>query len=307
MATQLSAPIPSRRLPRAGIGRWKYLPKALALSLLNFFCSILVQPQFPTPLVFSSGGAVVLRNDQTGALTPVPGSPFAAAGQKLTLDVQGRFLFCTGNNSIHMFQILDATTGAYREVANSPFASTNTKDPGFIAVEPTGQFIAVVNFVGENPGESLVETFQIAPSAPGGPSLVPVAGSATPLVSTPVSGGTAQPSGAQKFLVYMGPNIFSSDPTIRGGEDFESITIDPVSGNLLGVQNVADSSTGRTSAIDPQGRFIILGHGDRQGVLELRPIAPGFLRTVFLLPQGIFPDEMYVDSSGAFLYVSYTP
>src|SRR5262249_49948429 len=146
----------------------------------------------------------------------------------------------------------------------SPFASPNTKDPGFIAVEPTGQFIAVVNFVGENPGESLVETFQIAPNAVGGPALVPVAGSATPLVSTPVFGGTAQPPNGQKFLIYMGPNPFSSDPIIRSAEDFESITIDPNSGNLLGIQNIADNSTGRAFAIDPQGRFAILGHGDHQ-------------------------------------------
>src|SRR5262249_10836727 len=140
---------------------------------------------------------------------------FLATGQKMTLDVQGRFLFCPGNNSIRMFAITDSTTGAYQEVPHSPFASSNTKDPGFIAVEPTGQFIAVVNFIGQNPGESLVETFQIDTSNPLEPGLIPVPSSGVELVSTPVEGGVVQPPGAQRFLIYMGPNPLSSNPFIK--------------------------------------------------------------------------------------------
>src|SRR5262249_28546437 len=159
MATHLTAPIPSRRSSRSAIGPWESFQKVLTLAFLNFFCSILAHAQLPQPLVFSSGGAVALRSDQSGLLTPVNGSPFLATGQKMTLDVRGRFLFCPTSNGIRMFQITDSSTGAYQEVPHSPFASPDTKDPGFIAVEPTGQFIAVVNFIGQNPGESLVETF----------------------------------------------------------------------------------------------------------------------------------------------------
>src|SRR6476646_2763948 len=147
--------------------------------------------QFQQPLVFSSGGAVAVRNDQTGALTPVAGSPFAAVNKSLTIDVQGRFLFAIGVNSIRMFQVTNSTTGAYQEVANSPFASADTNQPAFIAVEPSGQYIAVVNRAGRNPGDGLVETFLISPNAVGGPALIPLAGSATELDSTPI--GVAQP------------------------------------------------------------------------------------------------------------------
>src|SRR2546430_630756 len=140
MATQLAAPIPPRGPSRSGFGPRGCLQKVLTLALLQIFCSILVHAQLQQPLVFSSGGAVALRSDQTGLLTPVAGSPFAVAGQRVTLDALGRFLFAPGIDSVRMFQITDASTGAYAEVPNSPFASTKTKSPGFIAVEPTGQF-----------------------------------------------------------------------------------------------------------------------------------------------------------------------
>ncbi|MGC1365056.1 MAG: hypothetical protein WA829_05110, partial [Candidatus Acidiferrum sp.] len=177
----LSCKIP--RSPR------KYYWKALIILSL-FFATNLYLPsafaQLQQPLVFSSAGAVAARNDQTGALTPVRGSPFTAVNQPLTIDVQGRFLFAITTNGIRMFQISDSTTGAYQEVAHSPFASASTNQPAFIAVEPTGQFIAVVNRVGQNPGDGMVETFQIAPTAPGGPALIPVAGSPVELDSTAI-------------------------------------------------------------------------------------------------------------------------
>jgi hypothetical protein len=133
---------------------------------------------------------VASRNDQTGGLTAVAGSPFTAANQSLVIDVQGRFLFAIGTSSIHMYQITDATTGAYQEVACSPFASSVTNQPAFIAIEPSGNYIAVVNRVGQNPGDGSVETFAISPSSTactlGGPGLTLVPGSATELDSTAI-------------------------------------------------------------------------------------------------------------------------
>jgi len=308
MATQRTAPIPSRRRWRSRIGSGGYFQKVLTFAVLNCFCSILVHAQFSQPLVFSSGGAVVLRSDQTGLLTSVNGSPFLAIGQNLTLDVKGRFLFSPGANSIRMFQITDATTGAYQEVPHSPFASPNTKDPAYIVVEPTGQFIAVVNLVGQNPGESLVETFKIDTSTPAQPALVSVPGSAVELLSTPVAGGVVQPPGALKFLIYMGPNPLSSNTVIASGEDFETVTVDPQSGNLLGITNVPTNSPGRAFAMDPQGRFVVIASGTQQdGAIELRPIVPNLKDVTFVLPSGFFPNALYVDSTGSFVYATYMP
>ena len=299
---QLAAPLLPRASSPRRIGPEWHLPKLLALASLIFCCSNLALAQLPQPLVFSSGGAVVLRNDQTGSLTPVTGSPFNSAGQNLTIDVQGRFLFSPGTDSIHMYHVTDATTGAYQEVPHSPFSSSNTKSPAFIAVEPTGQYIAVVNLVGQLPGESLVETFKIDASAP---ALIPV--SFVELVSRPVAAGFAQPPNAQEFFIYMGRNPSSSNVVIHNGEDFERVTIDPQTGNLLGIQNLPDTSTGRSFAMDPQGRFVLIGHGQMQGRIDLQSITPSFPNGSFLVSQNLFPGQLFVDSTGAFVYATFEP
>ncbi len=113
------------------------------------------------------------RNDATGALAPTSASPLAVLGFPAVLDAQGRFLFAAGNNSIHMYQV-DSVTGSYTEVPGSPFASANTNSPILIATEPTGAYLAVVNSIGLNPGESSVESFQINAAAG---ALIPVSGS----------------------------------------------------------------------------------------------------------------------------------
>ena len=286
----------------------------IGLKILIFFAALVsasaqapsALAQFQQPLVFSSAGAVAVRNDQTGSLAPVAGSPFAAANQSLTIDVQGRFLFAIGANSIRMFQIIDSTTGAYQEVANSPFASPNTSQPAFIAVEPTGQYIAVVNRVGQNPGDGMVETFLIAPSAVGGPALIPVAGSAVELDSTPL--GVAQPPDNKEFLIFMGPNPLSLDTTIDQGSEFQALSIDPLSGFITGLQpNSALPQRGDSFAMDPQGRYYVTGTQDNLlefGMVQLFGIGGDGLLGNIQLPQFNDPASLWIDSTGTFLYVA---
>ena len=259
-----------------------------SLVILAYLALAAISPsptraQFQQPLVFSSAGAVAVRNDQTGSLAPVAGSPFAAANQSLVIDVQGRFLFAIGINSIHMFQITDSTTGAYQEVSNSPFASADTNQPAFIAVEPTGQYVAVVNRVGQDPGDGLVETFLIAPTAVGAPALIQVAGSAVELDSTPL--GVAQPPDNKEFLIFMGPNPFSANTTIDQGSEFQALSIDPLSGFITGLQpNSAVPQRGDSFAMDPQGRYYVTGIQDNLlefGIVQLLGIGgDGLLPTL---------------------------
>jgi hypothetical protein len=263
--------------------------------------------QFQQPLVFSSGGAVAVRNDQTGVLTSVTGSPFAGAPSKFTIDVQGRFLFAPGTNSIHMYEITDSTTGAYTEVAHSPFASGNTHQPVFIAVEPTGQFIAALNLAGQNPGDASVETFQISPTAVGGPALIPVPGSATELDSTPV--GVAQPPDNKEFLIFMGPNPQSQNPTAQNGSEFQTLSIDPQTGFVTGLQSGNMSNErGLSFALDPQGRYYALGTRDNLleiGNVQIIGIAGQLSGSQNLaLPQFNYPQGLWIDSTGSFLYVA---
>ncbi|MHB8607546.1 MAG: choice-of-anchor D domain-containing protein [Candidatus Acidiferrales bacterium] len=285
-----------------------YLKTLLVLPILALTTANVpsARAQFQQPLVFSSAGAVAVRNDQSGALTPVSGSPFTAANQSLAIDVQGRFLFAITTNGIRMFQITDSTTGAYQEVAHSPFASPSTNQPAFIAVEPTGKYIAVVNRVGQNPGDGMVETFQIAPAASGGPAIIPVAGSATELDSTAI--GFAQPPDSKKILIFMGPNPLSKDPNIVLGSEFQALSIDPLTGFITGLQpGAALSQRGHSFAMDPQGRYYVTGTQDNLlefGIVQLLGIGGSGLLGNLQLPQLNYPTGLWIDSTGTFLYVA---
>jgi hypothetical protein len=258
--------------------------------------------QFQQPLVFSSGGAVMVRDDTTGVLTPTAGSPFPATNTTLTIDIKGRYLFGIGVNSIHMYAITDATAGAYQEVANSPFASLNTNEPIFIAVEPTGNYIAVVNAVGPSQYQASAETFQISPDASGGPALIPVPGSFTPLDSNVI--GVSQPAAsAAAFYLYLGPT-FTTIPNFTKGEELNAVSVDPVTGLLQGISSANfDTSTARCYASDPQGRYVVTGSGEFEGVVDLMGIDGKFPGASLPLPSSTFPQSAWVDSTGTFLYL----
>ena len=290
----------------------KYLKALIVLPPLAAMAALVpsAHAQLQQPLVFSSEGAVASRNDQTGALTPVAGSPFTAANQSLVIDVQGRYLFALGTNSVRMFQISDATTGAYQEVPCSPFASSVTNQPAYIAVEPTGQYIAVVNRAGQNPGDGSVETFTISPSstscASGGPAIIPVVGSATELDSTAI--GFAQPPNNKSFLIFMGPNPHSANTEIQEGSEFQALSIDPQTGFVTGLQpGTAVPERGDSFAMDPQGRYYVTGTQDillELGILQLSGIGGDALAGNIHLPLHNYPEGLWIDSTGAFLYVA---
>ena len=142
---------------------------------LCFLCAVLAfsssaRAQFQSVFVFAAdpaGVAVYTRNDVTGVLTPVAGSPFPSkeAVTSITLDFTGRYLFTANRatSKISMFTI-DAITGAPQEVPNSPFASLFTNQPMFLSTESSGQFLYVINFNGSSAFTSSVESFQIDPA-----------------------------------------------------------------------------------------------------------------------------------------------
>ena len=305
MAQAREFPLCSHQVPSS---RLKKYWKILIILCASASAALYAPPsraQLQQNLVYSPGGAVAVRNDQTGALSPVSGSPFSSsASSPFTLDVQGRFLFAPGNNSIHMFQITDSTTGAYQEVEpGSPFASTFTNDPVFIGVEPTGNYIAVVNRNGQIAGESSVETFQIQTNPP---ALVPVANSFLELNSTPI--GFSQPLDTKSFYLFLGPS-FPSDTTMPLGEELDAVSIDPQSGipSLQSLANSPDNSTARSFAADPQGRFVVIGRGELVGQILVTGINGSFPSGSFDLGLDVFPSQLFVDSTGSFIYAAYPP
>jgi hypothetical protein len=301
MATQTARPSLSFLVYRAHIPKHSNVFRSSWLLLLLFFCTIPAHAQFQQPLVFSTAGAVMTRNDQTGVLTPVQGSPYAAA-QFQTLDVQGRFLFGVGTNSIHMYQV-NSTTGAFSEVPASPFASPNTNQPLFIAVEPSGQYIAVVNKVGQNPGESSIETFQINAV---NLSLVPVPGSFLELDSTVIGAGADLQN--RHFYAFLGPNLSNSNQQLHTNSELNDYVVIPQTGFVSLVKGGQPGNIGRCFAMDPKGRFLAVGQGQFQGQVGVFPIAAasGALGTgaITSLATSAFPIELFVEVTGNFLYLT---
>ena len=256
--------------------------------------------QFQQPFVFSTAGAVMTRNDQTGVLTPVSGSPFAPA-QFQTLDVQGRFLFAPGINSIHMYQVV-AATGGYSEVPNSPFASPNTNQPSFLAVEPTGQFLAVVNLQGQNPGDSSIETFKIDAA---NLALVPVPGSFLELDSSVMGAGADLKS--RRFYVFLGPNSLNPNGQLTQNSELIDYAIDPQTGFVTGT-TYRPGNHGRCFAMDSHGRFLVIGQGEFVGQVGIFPIAvaSGVLGTpaITSLASSVFPIDIATEVSGNFVYLA---
>src|SRR5260370_2973464 len=146
--------------------------RSLALLIGLFVSSAPARAQLQQPFVFSANPAnpksvaVYTRNDLTGILTPVPGSPFPSKEpvNVMALDFKGRFLFTASYNpsNISMF-VVDPNTGALQEVLNSPFASLSTNDPVFLSTESSRQFLCVINFNSSHPNVSAVESFPIDP------------------------------------------------------------------------------------------------------------------------------------------------
>ncbi len=267
----------------------------LAVQFVTFFATP-TQAQLQQSFVYTSGGAIATRNDQSGAVTPVSGSPLLPLGFPVVIDAKARFLFAAGNNSIHMYRV-DAFTGIYSEVSNSPFASANTKSPILIATEPTGTYLGVVNSIGINPGESSVESFKIDSA---GQALLPVSGSFLELVSSPI--GAAGNPALGTFYVFLGPNQSSSNPFIQQDGELLSYTIDPLTGFLGNQTGTGNSAAGRSFGADPLGRFVVAGDGKLAGSLQVTSAGGG--QGVLPLSSSVFPREIFVAPGQHFIYVT---
>lgn len=144
----------------------------------------------------------------TGALTALPGSPFASGDttNAVALDSTHHFLFAAntgstggaGSNTISVYSI-DAGTGALTPVAGSPFAATTA--PTALAIAPSGRYLYVSDY-----HDNTVTAFAI--SATG--SLTPTAGGPT---VTGVDGPralTILPDGKALYLSVSNENAIYS-------------------------------------------------------------------------------------------------
>jgi hypothetical protein len=271
-----------------------------------FACSIPALAQFQLPFVFTAstgpggtgyGIAAYTRNDITGVLTPVPGSPFLSRApvNELALDFKGRFLFAgTSENNIEMFAI-DPNTGALQEVPNSPFASPTTSAE-FLSTESSGQFLYVVDLPSSsNPNASAVESFQIDPV---NLNLIPTAAGATVLPGIFV-GGATHLSGKTFY-------VFVNDPTVEPNQP-HFLLFDSSNGTFTQPSILPfDSVDARTLALDPQGLHLAVSAAGVVTSQDLQLDGTLGSSNVSIRVSGS-TDTMIFDTLGQFLYVGPLP
>jgi len=106
----------------------------------------------------------------------------------------------------------------------------------------------------------------------------------------------------------MGPNPESANTMITQGSEFQALSIDPQTGFITGQQsNAAISQRGDSFAMDPQGRYYVTGTQNNLlefGIIQLLGIGGDALLGNVQLPQYNYPDGLWIDSTGTFLYVA---
>ncbi len=270
-----------------------------------------VAPQF----VYTSGTQTILAyqlNATTGALTPVPGSPFTVRLNPVALAVNpaGTFLFAANDdNNVSVFAI-NTMTGAITEVPNSPFATGLGQNPAFLATDPSGKFLYVAN-----------QVFTLSPDSDFGEidayAIDPVTGQLTPTPnSTPPNIGVNVMN--ELSGIYVHPNgrwIYFLSGLQFNSNEIQGFVIDPTTGDLINDippvfgPGQADGLTG-----DFGGHFLVNQFGTCVNLetLEISPVdgslsagaswtaidAPGF-------PSCFGGHSMAVDSTGNFMAMSF--
>ena len=301
MATQILCNPAVPAVPSGNHPWLSNLPRALAVLLGLFLCSISARAQLQQPFVFAAdpfgpgpGILVYTRNDASGVFTPVPGSPFPSRApvNSLALDFKGRFLFvATSQNNIEMYTI-DPNTGSLQEVSNSPFASPTTR-PEFLSTESSGQFLYVVDSPSSSgPNVSAVESFQIDAA---NLNLVPTVAGATDLPGLFVVGAT-HPSG-KAFYVFCNPP--GSSPNLPVFLLFDSSNGTFITPSIL----PPDTADARTLALDPQGLHVAISATGVVTSQELHPDGTLGSSNVSINVTTGEPDFMSFDTLGQFLYV----
>ena len=270
---------------RLGMGAAIFSARLVGLFVVSFWCTVPLAAQSSsqqyiyanvpgTPPTTSSIPAFA-KSGQTGALSPVTGSPFPdrLEGGRMAVDALGRFLFVLNprTDSISMFQI-NSSTGTITEVPASPFSAGKTinlnqapSQPVALATEKPGKFL-YVGYTGGNFSNSSAIT----------PFVIDAANlqlTLTDQLSFDVAFNPLQmfsdPRGLFLYIL-QGMNPFTGAQ--NGGASVYSITA--TDGSLAPNGSAGSGSEGRAMASDPQGRFFYEGTGQFQGFIFWGAISP---------------------------------
>jgi 6-phosphogluconolactonase len=114
----------------------------------------------------------------TGALAPLPNSPYAAGSQPtgIVVSPSGKYVYAANNGDATISGYQVNADGSLSAMANSPFAATVA--PWYLAIDPSGKFLYATN-----PGNGTITGFTISSTG----ALAQFSGSATTAGTQPVS------------------------------------------------------------------------------------------------------------------------
>ena len=166
----------------------------IVLSTLAISFGLLAGPlraQFAYVANSSSSNVSGYSIASNGALTPVPGSPFAAGATPVSVavDSTGKFAYVANasDNDVSAYSV--GPTGALTPVPGSPFAAGFSS--GSVAVDPAGKFAYVANL-----GDNDVSAYSIGSNG----ALTPVPGSPFATGTEPIS-VAVDPAGKFAYVV----------------------------------------------------------------------------------------------------------
>lgn len=259
----------------------------------------------------------------TGELTEVAGSPFAAGSTPVSVAVDplGKFVYVVNQNanSVSAYTV-DPATGALTTVVGSPFATGNV--PNFVAVDPAGTFAYVVNVVAKSislfainaaTGALTSVTSYGAGAWPVAMALDPTGrfayvadnGSGTVLGYTvDAATGALTAMAGSPFAAGTDPVSISVDPTgtfayvvNQHSFDVSAYTIDAASGVLTPV-------TG-SPFVDATGKFAcVMDNGTASVRASAINAATGALTLVGSYAAGTYPVFVAADTTGRFVYAA---
>jgi 6-phosphogluconolactonase (cycloisomerase 2 family) len=243
-----------------------------------------------------SGSVSAMRiNPITGALVPVPGSPFPTGGASsgygvsLAATPDDRFLFVGngGSSDVTAFQV--AANGSLSQVAGSPFALPTHPDGS--RVTPDGRFLVMAL-----PDLQAVGVLSIAAS-----------GALNTIPGSPFPAGGGAPTGVDmdcgNQFVFVGNasgntavDVFARLP---GG------ALSPIPGSPF---VFGSGSNSNVAILSPDDRFLFVSNQGSNTVTSLSVASNGSLSVVpgspFPNPGGGEPQLMATDQAGTLLYVA---
>jgi len=192
----------------------------------------------------------------TGVLTPVPGSPFAAAGvssarypQPATLmvvDQTNKFLYVSTSGGISGYAI-DQNSGQLNAIAGSPFGAGVIK-PWTIVITPTNSYLYEL----QSQDDKNIYAYSINQTS----------GVLTPVAGSPFTAGTCGSMVAPGTIGIPGPD----NMTIASAGKFmyDNCGIYSIDESTGAITQVSSSGPGDWPVISPTGDFLWAITGDQQ-------------------------------------------